>query len=243
MSEETQEASSEQLAVVSQYDATANNRFEYEVRHDDGLKYDTAHIYKPLSDERYLQWIREFKVKGNEEDVSEESREASVRLWDDQILEVENIEYPEGADWKALIDPQQKIESLNDFLAVAIVDDDAKASGKIRLGVENPTQTVTTEAFFNGELVRQKHTFKKKSFEHEKKYSLIQSKRFKQEVVKGLHKRKPKIAYIPQDEKIGELYDELLISSEGFADGNIPLRFKTTVVHSIFASELQNAKK
>jgi hypothetical protein len=224
------------------YDAAAFNRFEYEVRHDDGLKYDTAHVYKPLSDERYLQWIREFKVKGNEDDVSEESREASVRLWDDLIVEVENIEYPEGADWKSLIDSQQKIESLNEFLAVAIVDDDSKATGKIKLGAENATQTFTTEAYFNGEILRQKHVLKKKSFEHEKQYSRIQGKRFKQEPIKGLSKRKPKIEYVPQDERIGGLYDELFVSGEGFADGKIPLRFKTTVVHSIFESEL-DAKK
>lgn len=221
------------------YNVEAKNRFEYEVRHN-GQTYDTAHIYNPIGDDRYLQWLREFKIKGDEEDVSEDAREASCRLWDDVIAEVENIEYPEGADWKSLIDSQQKIDSLNDFLAVAIAEDDEKTKGKIPLGVDTATQIVVTEAFLNGDIVKQKHVLREKSFEFEKKYARIQGKRFKQEATKGL-RRKAKIEYIPQDEKLGELYDEMFISVEGIT-GATPLRFKTTVIHHIFAPTL-DAKK
>ncbi|MEO8650494.1 MAG: hypothetical protein ABI539_15130, partial [Acidobacteriota bacterium] len=87
------------------YDAAAKNRFEYEVKHD-GFLYDVAHVFGPITDERYLQWSREMKVSGNEQEISEETREAAVRLWDDLIVEVENIDYPPDADWKTLIDHQ-----------------------------------------------------------------------------------------------------------------------------------------
>jgi hypothetical protein len=88
------------------YDPDARNRFAFSVR--EGMeKYDTAHIYEPLGDERYLQWLKEFKVKGNEDDVDEESREASVRLWDEQIFDVANIENPEDADL-AIADPRDR---------------------------------------------------------------------------------------------------------------------------------------
>jgi hypothetical protein len=52
--------------------------------------------FEPLDDERYMQWQREFKIKGNEDDVSEEAREASVRLWDDQIFQLKTSTFPKG---------------------------------------------------------------------------------------------------------------------------------------------------
>jgi hypothetical protein len=225
---------------VAVYDASAKNRFEFEIRHNGGV-YDVAYIFDALEDSRYLQWIHEFNVKGNEDSVSEESREATCRLWDDVIGEVENIEYPEGADWKSLIDHQEKIDSLNQFLAVAIVEQE-KQPGKLRLGTDSvPTEVMVTEAWMNGEIKQQTHTLKPKTIELEKKYSRIQGKRFKQQKVGGL-RSKPKIEYVPQDEKIGELYDEMKIAAEGFKGDVIPLRFKTTVIHEIFASKLDPKK-
>src|SRR4051812_5892891 len=77
------------------FDADARNRFEFTVR--EGVKkYETAHVFGPLTDERYMKWLRDFKIRGNDDDVSEEAREASVALWDDVITEVEKIQYPEG---------------------------------------------------------------------------------------------------------------------------------------------------
>jgi hypothetical protein len=81
-----------------------------------------------LTDDRYLQWQREFKIKGNEDDVSEEAREATCRLWDDRS-KVEKIQYPEGADWKSLIPTGEKIEAIKFYLAVAIASDIRKVSG------------------------------------------------------------------------------------------------------------------
>lgn len=222
------------------YDPDAKNRFEYKYK-EDGFVYDIAFIFGPVSDERYLQWIREFKVSGNDDDVSEESREASCRLWDDLILEAENVEYEKGADWRSLIDNQEKIDSLNDLLAVAVVEAAEPAAGRRKLG-GSTTQTVVTEAWVNGEAVQQRHELQKKSFELEKKYSRIQAKRFKQTTVGGALKRKPKIEYVPQDEALGRLYDEMLVKAEGFADERIPLRFKTTVMHELFASKLDQKK-
>jgi hypothetical protein len=223
------------------YDADARNRFDFTVR--EGVKqYDTAHIYEPLGDERYLQWLKEFKVKGNEDDVDEESREASVRLWDEQIFDVANIEYPDDADWRSLIPASEKIEGINSFLAVAIAEDIEKVEGKRQLGSADHTITVRTETFFNGDIAMQTHELRPTSLELEKKYSRIQGKRFKQEKIGGLRKKKAKIEFLPQDKRIGELYDEMFVSSTGFANGKIPLRFKTTVIHHLFAETLDQKK-
>jgi hypothetical protein len=222
------------------YDADARNRFAFSVR--EGMeKYDTAHIFEPLSDPRYMQWQREFKIKGNEDDVSEEAREASVKLWDDQIFQVENIDYPDGEDWKALISPAEKIEAINAYLAVAIGDDIHENKGQRRIG-QTATVKIPTEAFFNGDIATQIHEMRPVSLELEKKYSRIQAKRFKQEKVGGLRNRKAKIEFIPQDDKLGELYDEMFVGQEGFVNGVIPLRFKTTVIHHLFGEKLDQKK-
>lgn len=230
------------------YDANARNRFEYEVNHN-GQKYDIAPVFGPLEDERYMQWVRDLKVKGSQGgDATDESREATVALWDDVILEVENVEYPEGAEWKSLIDSGTKLESMNDLLAVAIVEPEETVKSKLVLGKVDATHTVITEAWFNGEPVQQEHILKTKSFELEKKYERIMSKRIREEKTRGLHRRKAQIEYVPQDEKIGELYDEMCVSVSGFISSPtettlgfgkaVPLRFKTLVINYIFAPKL-----
>lgn len=231
------------------YDASARNRFEFEMHHG-GQTYDIAHIFGPLDDERYMQWNRDLNVRGDQDNVEEEAREASAALWDDIITEVEGVEYDEGADWKALIPGRTKVEAINSLLAVAIVEPDerAKANRKLRLG-EAASRTVTTEAYFNGEIIQQQHVMQEPSFELEKKYERIQSKRLKQERTGGL-RRKPRIEYVPQDEKLGGLYDEMCISTTGFAGGtpascrqDVPLRFKTAVVHYLFAPTLETLNR
>lgn len=223
------------------YDADARNRFEFTVR--EGMKrYQTAHVFEPLPDDRYMQWQREFKIKGNEDDVDEQAREASVLLWDDTIFQVENITVPEGTDFRQWISAGEKIEAINAFLAVAIADDIEDADDGRAFGTENKTIKVPTETFFNGEIATQVHELQPVSLELEKKYSRVQGKRFKPEKIGGLRKKKAKIEYVPQDERIGELYDEMFVSASGFAEGKIPLRFKTTVMHHLFAEKLDQKK-
>lgn len=227
MSEATEEKK-EKVPVL--YDADARNRFEYEVEGGSEI----AHVFAPLGDDRYMQWNRDLKVKGNEDDVSEEAREASVKLYDDLIIEVENIEYPEGSDWKSLLDSQYKIDALNDLLAVAIVEAEPEKGGKLQLGTPDANQTIKTECYFNGKLAEQTHVLVKRTFEFEKKYDRIQAKRTKQQKIGGLRRRQANVEYVPQDDKLGGLYDEMSVSSEGFANGKIPLRFKVLVMHNIF---------
>lgn len=231
------------------YDPAARNRFELTVRHTDGKTYDTVHIYGPLSDDRYLQWLGEFKIRGNDDDVSEESREASVRLWNDTIIDVGGITLGEGKDFRDFISSSEKVESLNKFLAVALSDQDAAGQGLRRLDADpadEAQECVVTEAWFNSDVAVQRHYLKPVTDELTKKYARIQAKRFKQEKVGGL-RRKPKIEYVPQDAAIGELYDEMFNGVTGFAGTGpalkiIPLRFKTFVIHHIFADTVAEKK-
>jgi hypothetical protein len=253
MSEETRENTDNKLirrddhavaaaAVAKEptlYDAEARNRFAFTVR-DGSKRYETAHVFEPLGDDRYMKWLRGFKLKGTEQNVSEESREATARLWDDQIFAVEKIKFPEGADWKTLIPGGEKVEAMNSFLAVAIAEDIELVSDEREIGAGSTT-TIRTEAYFNGDIVYQAHELRKPDFELEKKYSRIRQKQFKQEPTRGL-RRQPKIEYVPQDDKFGELYDEMLVRTEGFTNDVIPLRFKTTVIDQIFGEKLDQKK-
>jgi hypothetical protein len=159
-----------------------------------------------------------------------------------QIFAVEKVQFPEGTDFRKWIPPLEKVEGDQDLLAVAISEDIEKVSADRVFGDEAKTVSVGTETFFNGDIASQIHEMRPTSLELEKKYSRIQGKRFKQEKIGGLRNRKAKIEYIPQDGKIGELYDEMFVSQTGFAGGNVPLRFKTTVIHHMFAEKLDQKK-
>ncbi len=228
------EVKTEKAAPI--YDAEAKNRFEFTAR--EGVEqYETAHVFKPLSDERYVKAIKAMRIRGNADDVTEESREALCSLWDDQIDVVENTQFPNESDFRKFIGSNEKLEGMRAFLAVAIAADIVEAKGPRILGDADRTQKVLTEAWVNNELAVQTHVLKASTFEWEKKYARIEQKQFKRETTRGL-RRQPKIEYVPQDERYGELYDEMFVSQEGFANGVIPLRFKTLVVSHLFGEKL-----
>ncbi len=222
------------------FDASSRNRFEFKVRHK-GKTYDTAHIFEPLSDERFMKFRRAIRARGNESRVKENSMEAAVSLWDDLIVEVENIEVS-GDDWKPKIPISEKIESIQFLLAVAIAEEDL---GDDDPGVRRPDddspEVVITEAFLNGNVVRQRHELQPTTFELKKRYARIMSQRFRQEQTGGL-RREPEIEVVPKDEQFAKLYDQMLIEAKGFENDEIPVRFKTTVVHEIFDGVLDEKK-
>lgn len=222
------------------YSPTNTNRFDYVVT-ENGRKYDIGHIFDPITDERYVQYLNDFKIVGDEDNINEEGREAAVRLWDDLINSVAGITFSEGVDWKAHFPVAEKTTAIADLLAVAIADDDAhdadSAPDTREIGPKTE-QVVFTEAMFNGHILKQRHVLKQATFEDEKKYAWIAGKRFKATAVRGFRK-KNRVEYIPQDEAFGELYDELLKSVTGFAGDTVPLRFKTAVIHHVFANRIE----
>lgn len=223
------------------YDAKATQRQEFEVT-ENGAKYDTAHVYQPLDDPRYLEFVKSFKLKGDGKEINENETEAYTTLWDDLCTEVENFDAEGEENWKSLIDSSEKTESLINFLAVAVVEPETKSDGKRRAAAIT-TETIITEAFFNyPNTCQQTHVLKKKTDDWKKKYDHIKRKQWRQEATKGL-RREPKIEYVPQNEAFGALYDEMFISSEGFKDNVTPLRFKTTVIHHIFGGSKLDEKK
>ncbi|QQS33492.1 MAG: hypothetical protein IPM50_02605 [Acidobacteriota bacterium] len=211
------------------YDSEAMNRLEYTVFSGDA-EVETAVTFRPCSDERYLQWLKEFKLKGDSNNLDEESMEATCRLYDEIAVSMDNVEF-DGDDWRVLVPVNEKIDTINNLFAVAVFRPEKKGDGVRRL-TATPSETYLTEAYFNGGVLQQTHVLKAQSIEWRKKYMQIQSKRFRKEITRGLN-RPAKVEFIPQEDKLGGLYDEMVISTSGFA-GSIPLRFKTAVIQHIF---------
>lgn len=236
------ETAKDEKSVAVFYDATAKQRFAFEVT-ENGEKFDTAHVLKPLSDERYLAFVG--SVNGASLDVSEaeieaQANKAACELWDDLIEEVEDFELEENQTLQTEIKSDEKREVILKFLAVAVVEPEKKAGGK-RRSVSAETQVITTEMYFGDDPTSQKHTLAATTDEWRKKYRRIMAKRYKKEPTKGLS-RPAKTKYIPQDKVIGELYEEMMIEASGFTNDTIPLRVKTTVLAFVFASRFDEKK-
>lgn len=235
--EYTDQQTKENSAV--NYDAELNQRYEFEVA-ENGNRYDTAHILKPISDERYLAFVKSIELTESESEIAKRAKEASVKLWADLIVEVENISINENENLSEIIETDEKVKVINDFLAVAVIPAE-KNAGERQGRRKEEVQTVKTEMFFSGLPVQQTHTLKATSDEWRKKFDQIQKNRFKQEKTKGLS-RKAKIEYFPQDEAIANLYGEMQIETRGFENQNCPIRVKTAVIYDIFASRFDEKK-
>lgn len=219
-----------------EYDANAVQRVEFTVI-EAGEKFDTAHIWNALSNERYLKYTNAVKgVVQSDDDTEEKLEEATIALWNDTVKEVENLDLAEGQDFRDVIDRDEKRVSTDDFLSVAVVEPEVVSTGK-RRGTLNDAQIITTEALFNGKPVRQTHKLVAKSHELSKKYERIRRKSIKAEPTRGL-RVKAKLEFIPQTEAFAALYDEMLIEATGFKLNVIPIRFKVRVVNEIFGGTL-----
>lgn len=219
------------------YDARANQRFAFEIT-EGGEKFRTAHIFKPLTDERYIKFLKDTKIRGEKDKLEQEVNAAQISLWRDLIDSIENVDVAVDTDFRDLVDADvEMIPAINAFLPVSIWEPDTTSDGKRTLG---GNLVVTTEALFSGQLVYQKHTLKRKTDEFAKMYDRLVDNEYRREKIGGL-RREVAMEYHPQAKARGELYDKMFVSVEGFAGSkatDVPLRFKTVVINSIFQAAL-----
>jgi hypothetical protein len=222
------------------YNYEVDQRYEFEVSHN-GEIFDTAHILSPCSDERYVQWVKEWNLAAEETGAKEKYTDATSRLWDDLIVDVENIQKTD--DWKSKIPVDEKLEAIRVFFAVAIVP--AEKTSKVRSFEAAQSRVVRTEAFFNQQVTQQTHTLNPENLDEiRRRYLTIQKRQYKREMIGGL-RREPKVEFRPQDDAFGKLYDDLVEQADGFhvvPAQLIPLRFKTTIVHHLFESQVAEKK-
>lgn len=232
--------SSQKAEAPLVYDADAQQRFAFEII-EGAEKFETAHIFNSLGDERYLQYLKDGKIEGNEDEVKEEVQAATVSLWRDLVDRLENVEIEGDSDFRDLVDVENEIiPAMGAYLAIAIVEPEVVVSGVRKLSADNNLKVIT-EAYFNGKPIQQTHILSRKTQETSKTYDRICKNEYKQERMGGGLKLKPRTRFVPQVKAKGELYDQMAVSHEGFK-GRVPVRFKATVIDYIFASTLQQKK-
>ena len=223
------------------YDAAAMQRFPFTLR-ENGELIPTAHIFKPIDDERHLQYITDFVAvrDGTRSDIT--LNRLTVEFWRDLIEAVENLETGEGEDFRDIPDPEEEIAPLLISYLTVVVKPPVVAEGRKRSSAKADRQTTVTQAYFNGEAVEQTHVLSAKSDEWRKKYNRIQRSQYKEDETKGT-RGETKVKFIPQNRAKAGLYDEMMIEAHGFARDVIPMRFKVVVIDDAFESSVVDAKK
>ena len=223
------------------YDAAAHQRFPFSVK-EDGVLVETAHVFKPLDDERHLAYISEFVKIRDGERVDKTLTELSVDLWRELIESIENLEVEPGADFRDIPDAEEEISPLLISYLTVIVKPPTVSDKRQRSPIKSDRQTIITQAYFNGEVCEQKHILQAKSDEWRKKYNRVQRSQYVEDKTKG-KTNEPKLTFVPQNRAKAALYDEMLIEARGFADDVIPMRFKVVAVDAAFESSVVDAKK
>lgn len=221
------------------YNPNAEQRFEFEVEGEDGI-YKTAHRFKPLAEERYFDYVKAIEISEDQNVVENSVRQAFNDLWNDLIIEVENVELEEGQELKTAISPEEKNKAIEALLAVAVVPpENVKGVRKL---VSSDQKTILTEAYFNNSVTRQTHILKAVNEEWKRRFIRIRASQIEEKKNSGLDGQ-DKYKFIPQDIAFGELYDSMLLNVSGFEGETVPLRFKTTVISSHFAPKISKSKE
>jgi len=221
------------------YDATVTQRFPFSVR-EDGELIETAHIFKPIDDAKHLNYLRELvKIRDGERN-DKTLNELTADFWRDLIESIENLETEPGTDFRDVPDAEEEIAPLTVSYLTVIVKQPTIAQKRKRSPIKTKNQTVTTQAYFNGEVCEQKHILAAKSDEWRKKYNRISRSQY---VEDKNGTGDAKLKFVPAYEEKLALYDEMFIEATGFAADTIPARFKLAAIDAAFETSVVDAKK
>lgn len=214
------------------YDADANQRIRFTTELEDA---EVDFHFSPVTDERYIEFDRDSRLKlvDNASFLLPENTKALVKLWNDVCFDIEGIEGEKPQNWKEEIDEsKEKIPSISDFLAVSAYTEAHRSWGQT-------DQSVTTEAYFNNRITKQKHFLRKKTIDDIKAYRKFQRIPLGNRS-KGLESSEIIFPSFAEDK--AALYDRMRIkAAEGYAN-RVPLWHKVAVVDAVFASGLTQKK-
>ena len=183
------------------YDAAAVQRIPFEVTVG-SVRFETAHIINPITDEEQLDAIAERGDDGPEE--------AMRKIWRDHVKSVENTTF--DGDFRDAIDESEIDSAILGYMFVGILKPQ-----KVSTGVRDLSGAVTikTQASFNGKLLEQTHTLRRRTDELRKKYDAIwdDANTDPRERAKAMK----------------SLYGQIMTKVEGFKGNRVPLRFMVRV--------------
>lgn len=229
-------------AVPVLYDATAKQRFPFQIK-EDGELIETAHIFKPVDDAKHLDYLREVVKVRDGERTDKTLTDLTVEFWREHLIDsIENLETEEGADFRDIPDSEEEITPLTVSYLTVVVKPATVAEKRKRSPIKSKSQTIITQAYFNGEVCEQKHILQKGD-EWKKKYNRIQRSQYVEDKNNKDENGEAKLKFVPAYEDKLSLYDEMMIETHGFANDIIPARFKLTAIDGAFGSPIVDAKK
>lgn len=219
--------------------------------------FNVTHILRGMTDDEFYEYEERKKViqqitGGDILNVrtDDDSLQAAAWLWDRLAIGREG--YIERPDWKErtnILDQQTAIEK--GLLAVYVVNDESEVVEEAADELvdddyhQDSTTVVILECYFNESIVQTTHYLKPPTakdvadFEKIMKRvnNLIDSRR-------GFRQRKPvaKMAIPSKARELAQLYDRLIIRTEGYA-GRVPAHHKRDVVLELFNREAEVREK
>ena len=231
MSENIEQSAAQTAPATNLYDAQAEQKYTFTADED----LEITHIYKPLSDERFFEFDRNSRLKLVDDgtNVISDNAKALGDLFDDQIIDVLGFEGEKPENWKAELDiDRDKIPSVSFLLTVSAFSEAKRGWGQ--------AEGVSTEAWFNGKVTRQKHFLRKKTAEDVRDFRKFQKIPIASKA-KGLVSGE---TVIPSNAKgKADLYDRMMSQpATGYAGSIVPAWHKAAVIDHLFSSGL-TAKK
>lgn len=226
------------------YDRTQSQRVPLKLEKK-GKLYNVAHVFAPLIDDDILAYERERDLRISDADVGEadgsavafstNSFRAAVRLWDHLAVGLDGYKLRDGAieqtrldELKTKVDPRDKAFAIESgLLAVGIVPL-PEADGEDAYFLDDDADTTSTillHCLFNGQQLVTKHILREPTSAELGQFQKVMSRTLILNDGSGEQDRK-----LPsRARKLGDLYDAMLVSTEGYANG-VPIHHKAAVV-------------
>lgn len=228
------------------YDANAEQRVPVFTSDDEDDSDPIILIFAPLTDERYIRYANESKLKlvDDGKAIAQSKAKPLGMLWIDLVTRVENIVWEGGnqpENWQDAFDLLQfKIPTMNRYLVCDAYEESNTRNGKKVFGVSNE-RVINVDLYFNGKVVTTKHFLQKSNFEFAKELEKSQKMPIANKT-KGL-KEMGDYALPNSVEGKAALYDRMKTKpAEGFVDGIVPIRVKEEIVNYIAQAVIEQKK-
>lgn len=214
-SKESMKAHKEKVPSISTetivYDADSVNKIFY-VHTQKGKEYRVGHIWQPVSDERYFQYVVEAgrAAKQIERNQALETAffEPNVKLFDEFVSD--RIGFAENPDWKEKTAEFTKSNSTKKYFSAEVIEKDAIPAEESEL-LDDSEETFETylNVVQNGVLIGTTHYWREETKDEMDEYLAILANAPRKNVLASAKK-------VTADERFCALYDSACVNQDGY---------------------------
>lgn len=228
------------------YDATAEQRFTYEIT-DDDAKYEITQIYSGVPDDVLAEYdqLREVSLdsNGDKTDLLTDSTEADEFLFCTLCTDVLGFEGDKPDNWKELVEYDEKKIGISKLLGLKIVADNKEKPIKQRAWGKNTSgDSIELHSFFDGRIVTTKAIFSRKTPADVAAYAVIRNR--VSLIDRGLDDQAIKIP--ASMKRKADLFNKIQsdggVQIEGYI-GEPPLHHKAAFITGFFESKISASEK